>query len=279
VLIARFRAADGAPRFGVVEGDSIVPLQEDYPDGQRLGVAALLAAAELPGRAGDRLALDEVSLLAPVPSPGKVICIGANYAAHAEESGVEPPAHPEVFAKFPNTIADPGAPIVVGAEDEAVDWEGELAAIVGRTVRGELDDQGALAAIGGYTVANDVSARTWQLRVSQWSAGKSFDGYCPLGPWVATADAIADPQDLRVRTWIDDELVQDGATEDMIFGVATIVRYLARVMTLEPGDVILTGTPDGVGFVRTPPRYLRPGDTVRVEVDGIGTLANPVVAA
>jgi 2-keto-4-pentenoate hydratase/2-oxohepta-3-ene-1,7-dioic acid hydratase in catechol pathway len=263
----------------MVEGDSIVPLTDGRPGADRLGVAALLASGSPPVPAGDPVPLAGTTLLAPVPKPEKVVCIGANYAAHAEESGIEPPPHPEVFAKFPNAIADPGAAIAVGADDPAVDWEGELAAIVTRRVRGAIGEAEALAAIGGYCVANDVTARTWQLRVSQWTTGKSFDGYCPLGPLVATADAVGDPQALRIRTRIGDEVVQDDATAHMIFPVAAIVRYLARVMTLEPGDVILTGTPEGVGFVRTPPRYLRPGDTVSVEIPGIGTLTNPVIAA
>jgi 2-keto-4-pentenoate hydratase/2-oxohepta-3-ene-1,7-dioic acid hydratase in catechol pathway len=279
MFIARYAGPEGSVALGRVDADVVTPLRTDAAQAA-IGVAAVLDAdpAALVESAAARIPLAEVTLLAPVPRPGKIVCVGVNYAAHAAESGHEAPAHPEIFAKFANTVANPGDPIAVTDVDEAIDYEGELAAIVGRRVHGELTAEQALAAIGGYTVANDVTARTWQLRVSQWTVGKSFDGTCPLGPWVATSASVPDPQALALRTRVGDELLQDDHTSNMLFGVADIVRYLARAMTLEPGDTILTGTPEGVGVARSPQRFLRPGETVSVEIEGIGTLTNPVVA-
>jgi 2-keto-4-pentenoate hydratase/2-oxohepta-3-ene-1,7-dioic acid hydratase in catechol pathway len=210
-----------------------------------------------------------------VPRPGKIICIGANYRSHAAEAGLRVPDFPEIFAKFGNTIIGPGDPIPSDGPDPQVDWEGELAVVIGRTARG-ISESDALSVVAGYTVANDVSARTWQTRVSQWVTGKTFDGFCPTGPWLVTTDAVADPQSLRLTTVLNGEVMQDGSTSAMLFPIATVIAYLAGVITLEPGDLILTGTPDGVGFHKTPPRFLVPGDRISVEVEGVGRLENPV---
>lgn len=278
MLIARFRDARGGVRIGHVRDETVFPFAgADGADGET-GVAALLARPPAPNAEGG-VPLEEVQLLAPVPHPGKIVCVGVNYAAHAAESGHEPPAHPEIFAKFANAIAGPGDPIVVSPIDTAVDYEGELTAVIGRRVSGQVSEAEALAAVGGYTVANDVSARTLQLRVSQWTVGKSPDGYGPTGPWVATAETVPDPQALALRTRVNGEVLQDDHTSNMLFGVAEVVRYLAAAITLEPGDLILTGTPEGVGVARDPQRFLVPGDVVEVEIESIGTLANPVVAA
>ena len=279
--IARYRELD-VVHLGVVDGAAVRPidlsglkLTEDV-DG--IGVAALAASG---WRDGDDLALgparplDSVQLLAPVPAPQKIICIGVNYGLHAAESSIAAPAFPEVFAKFANAIADPFAPILLPALDSAIDYEGELAVVIGSDARG-LQRSEALDAVAGYTIANDVSARTVQLRVSQWVAGKTLDTFCPLGPWLATSGSIPDPQALRLRTVIGEEVLQDASTSEMIFGVADLLVYLSSLMTLRPGDLILTGTPAGVGHARTPRRYLAAGEAVGITIDGIGTLSNPV---
>lgn len=279
--IARYRDA-GRARLGVVEGDSVQPIE--LPPGaageaDRIGVAALAASG---WREGDALSLGAarplaaVQLLAPVPHPEKVICVGVNYRLHAAESSMAPPPFPEIFAKFPNAITDPGAPILLPAADDAIDYEGELTVVIGSPAR-FLAPANALAAVAGYTVGNDVSARTVQLRVSQWVTGKSPDTFCPIGPWLATPGTIADPQALRLRTTIGPETLQDASTSEMIFTVVDLLVYLTSMMTLRPGDLILTGTPAGVGHTRTPRRYLVEGDVVEVTIDGIGTLGNPVM--
>lgn len=282
MLIARYQ--DGPDRLvGVVEGSHVRALarRPEARLAERLGVAAISASG---WREGDPLALgrprplEAVRLLAPVPHPDKIICVGVNYRLHADESSMAPPQHPEIFAKFPNAISDPLAPIVLPDLDAAIDYEGELVAVVGRRARNLRSDE-ALSALAGYTLANDVSARTVQLRVSQWTSGKSLDTFCPLGPWLATPDSIPDPQALRLSTTIGGQTLQDASTAEMIFGVVDLLVYLSSLMTLEPGDLLLTGTPAGVGHARSPQRYLVEGDVVEIHADGIGTLRNPVVRA
>jgi acylpyruvate hydrolase len=276
VILARYNT-EGRTRLGIVSDSVVRPVRPDLfdpaMDVDREGVIAAVGRAIL--NADEPIPLEAVRLLAPVPRPGKIICIGANYAAHVEEAGVAVPAFPEVFAKFANTVTGPGDNIPVSGPDSHVDWEGELAVVIGRQTR-SISAVDALEAVAGYMLANDVSARTWQLRVTQWVSGKSFDGFCPTGPWLVTPDQIGDPQQLRLRTLLNDEVVQDASTTEMIFPVADIISYLSEFMTLEPGDVILTGTPAGVGLSRTPPRFLRAGDRIAIEVTGIGRLENPV---
>lgn len=280
MLIARYADA-GRVRLGVVsEGIArAIPDRFLRPGGDvdRLGVAALRtwARADLDGYLEPGRPLAAVELLAPVPRPEKIIGLGGNYAAHAEEHGVSVADHPIVFAKFPNSILDPFKPIEVTDEDRAVDYEGELCVVIGHAVR-DVTADAAMAAVAGYTVANDVSARTWQLRVSQWTLGKSFDTYCPIGPWLATRESVPDPQALGIETRIGETILQSSSTSLMVYGVAELVSYLSRVMTLVPGDLVLTGTPAGVGHARIPPRYLTPGETVTVTIERIGSLSNPV---
>ncbi len=248
------------------------------------GEALLDIAAQVSATVGGpgTYALADVTLKAPLPRPGKIICIGQNYLEHAKESSASRPPFPIIFAKYANSVIAHGEPIVVPAAVEKPDYEGELAVVIGRRAR-NVPEAEALTYVAGYMPLNDVSARDWQNRTSQWVLGKTVDTFCPMGPALVTADEVADPQDLHLRTVIrsagatDDEVLQSGYTGDMIFSVAHLIADMTRVMTLEPGDVIATGTPSGIGAARTPPRWLRAGDVVRVEIDGIGTLANPVI--
>ncbi|HVL81016.1 MAG TPA: fumarylacetoacetate hydrolase family protein [Actinomycetota bacterium] len=221
--------------------------------------------------------LAEVKLLAPVPRPGKIICIGLNYRDHAAESGMPVPETPVVFAKFGNTVSGPGDPILIPPITSEVDYEAELAIVIGSQARAVGVDEAAQHILG-YTCVNDVSARDIQLGDGQWVRGKSLDTFCPMGPWIVTPDELGDPTGLPIRCVVNGEVLQDSSTAQMVFGPAELVSFLSQGITLEPGDVIATGTPPGVGFARKPPVYLRPGDTVSVQIDGIGELTNPVEA-
>jgi acylpyruvate hydrolase len=223
-----------------------------------------------------RKPISSVTLTAPVPRPGKIIGVGLNYREHAAETEMALPAEPVIFAKFSNTVIGHQESIVIPAVTDQVDYEGELGVVIGARVR-DLPPSRALSSVAGYLPFNDVTARDYQSRVSQWTAGKSFDTFAPMGPALVTADEVADPQDVDLQVRIGDEVLQSANTGDMIFSVAELIAFLTSVMTLEPGDVIATGTPPGVGMARTPPRWLRSGDVVEVELAGIGTLVNPVV--
>jgi 2-keto-4-pentenoate hydratase/2-oxohepta-3-ene-1,7-dioic acid hydratase in catechol pathway len=283
MLIARYRDETGV-QLGIVEDLVVRPIDTEQMlpsvEVARIGVAALAAAG---WRDTDALPLGApqplvtVHLLAPVPHPEKIICVGVNYRSHADESNMALPKFPEIFAKFANAIQDPMGPIVLTKSDEAVDYEGELTVVVGSVAK-HLRPETALGAVAGYAVGNDVSARTVQLRVSQWVTGKTPDTFCPIGPWIATAGTIRDPQDLHITTTIGDETLQDASTAQMMFTVTDLMVYLSSFLTLQPGDLILTGTPAGVGHSRTPPRYLHEGDVVEVTIERIGTLRNPVVS-
>ena len=220
-------------------------------------------------------------LLAPV-IPSNIFCIGLNYREHAIESGLGIPENPLVFMKPTSALNHPGAPILLPAcqHDQEVDYECELVAVIGREVR-DVSAADALDCIFGYTCGNDVSARHWQLHRGggQWTRGKRFDSFCPLGPVLVTADEIADPQALSIKTHLNGATVQDHTTGDMIFTVAQLVSFLSQDTTLLPGTVIMTGTPQGVGYAQKPPVWLQPGDEVTVEIEDIGRLINPVVAA
>lgn len=216
--------------------------------------------------------------LEPPLRPGKIVAVGLNYLDHIREAGMEPPERPLLFAKFPSSVIGPEQPIVIDAGlTERVDWEVELAVIVGAPMR-HVSPAEAMAGVAGYTVANDVSARDLQFSDGQWVRGKSLDTFCPLGPVVVTPDEIGDPQALRLWTAVNGQTVQDSSTSEMVFGVAELLSYCSRSFTLDPGDVLLTGTPWGCGEFMTPRRSLVPGDVVEVGVDRIGVLRNPVVA-
>jgi 2-keto-4-pentenoate hydratase/2-oxohepta-3-ene-1,7-dioic acid hydratase in catechol pathway len=222
---------------------------------------------------------------APIARPGAVICLGANYAAHAAESGIAPPAHPVVFFKHPNTVVGPFDEIRMPAGAEKLDWEVELALVIGRTAANLESDSEALDCVAGVTIANDVSERAFQLEISggQWSKGKSAPTFCPVGPALVPIDQIPDVQDLRLQSWVNGDVRQDSTTADMIFNVASIVRALSQVMTLDPGDLVLTGTPEGVALSGRFP-YLHDGDVVELAIDGLGeqrqrVTQGPVAAA
>ena len=221
-------------------------------------------------------ALDEVTLLPPVLRPGKVVCLGLNYREHAAESGMAVPAYPVLFHKVAGSLVGHNQPIVLPRISSQVDYEAELAIIIGR--RGKyIAEAEAFDYIAGYTNANDVSARDLQFRTSQWTTGKMLDTFGPLGPALVTRDEVPDPQTLAIKTILNGQIMQDSNTADMIFAVPFIVSYLSQLVTLEPGDVILTGTPQGIGNARTPPVFLKSGDTVTIEIERLGQLTNPVV--
>jgi 2-keto-4-pentenoate hydratase/2-oxohepta-3-ene-1,7-dioic acid hydratase in catechol pathway len=273
--------------LGVVAGDRWLAAADLVPDGPTTmlglltGGPAAIAALQTAAAPGRILAEGRptvgLELLAPVPRPGKVVAVGRNYRAHAEEEGVEPPDAPLIFAKWPSSVVGPQAEIRWDpALTAQVDYEAELAVVIGRPAR-HVPEADALAFVAGYTCLNDVSARDVQFGDGQWVRGKSLDTFCPMGPALVTADEIGDPQALAICCTVGDELVQSANTSQMYFSVAEIVSYCSQAFTLEPGDVIATGTPAGVGVFRDPPRYLTAGDTVTVEIERIGRLENRCV--
>jgi 2,4-diketo-3-deoxy-L-fuconate hydrolase len=213
----------------------------------------------------------------PIERPGKIICVGLNYRDHAEEQGVELPNAPLFFAKYTTALIGSGEPIVIPPLVTECDYEAELGVVMGRTVR-DVTRESALEAVAGYICANDVSARNLQFSDGQWTRGKSPDTFCPVGPRLVPAAEIADPHNLRIRAIVSGEVLQDSTTANLIFGVDEIISYASQTSTLEAGDLILTGTPAGVGVFRDPKRLLQPGDEVTIEIEGIGELTNPVVA-
>lgn len=263
--LVRYESGDGRPEWGVLRADGAVYETTGSPFTQDLtetGKAAVVA-----------------SRLAPV-EPVAILCIGLNYAAHAAEGGKPVPERPVLFMKTPAATQRPGGPIVLPRHlmSTRVDYEAELAVVIGRACK-NVSRADALDYVLGYTCGNDVSARDWQRGGGggQWCRGKGFDTFAPLGPCLVTADELTNPNDLRIATRINGETLQDSHTSDMIFDVPTLIEFLSASTTLLPGTVILTGTPQGVGFARNPPRWLRPGDEVTVEIEGIGELTNPVV--
>ncbi len=269
--------------LAAVVGDHVVPLA-----GRLDGIGTLdelvaagpeaWAAAEAAAGDGDGTPLADAELAAPLSRPSKIVCVGLNYHDHCVETGTAVPERPLLFAKFPSSLSGPGDPIAWPERlSEQVDWEVELAVVIGsRLKRAGLGE--ALDAVFGYTAANDVSARDLQFGDGQWTRGKSLDSFCPLGPVVVTAEEFGDPQSHALSTRVNGETVQDSSTDRMVFDVATILSFASQAMTLEPGDLVLTGTPAGCGAFRSPPVFLAPGDVVEVEVDGIGVLRNPVGA-
>jgi 2-keto-4-pentenoate hydratase/2-oxohepta-3-ene-1,7-dioic acid hydratase in catechol pathway len=259
----RLASFDGG--FGRVEGDAVVPMGEDLTEYLRTGLAT----------DGEPVGLSAVTLRAPVARPGKVICVGLNYSDHAAESGAALPDEPVLFPKFANSVIGPGDEIVVPAATDQPDYEAELGVVIGRRAH-LVDEARALEHVAGYTCMNDVSARDLQMQSSQWMLGKAVDTFLPCGPWIVTPDEVPDPQVLDIRCHLNGETMQDSSTKQMVFGVATLVSFISRTITLEPGDLIATGTPPGVGMARTPPRWLRDGDEVTIEIEGIGSLTNVV---
>jgi 2-keto-4-pentenoate hydratase/2-oxohepta-3-ene-1,7-dioic acid hydratase in catechol pathway len=220
----------------------------------------------------------EAYWLAPVPRPGKLICIGLNYRDHAAESNMAIPERPVVFSKFSTAVIAPGEAVIVPATSTQVDYEAELAVVIGRRAK-NISVSRAFDYVLGYTVFNDVSARDFQFADGQWQRGKSCDTFAPMGPTIVTADAVTDPHKLSIKLRLNGQTMQDSNTDQLIFGVPELVAFLSETITLEPGDVIATGTPPGVGFARKPPVFLKAGDVMEVEIEGLGTLNNPVAEA
>ncbi len=277
--LARFLpAGSNEPRVGVVDGHLVRALGADADRASELGpgVVAAIDFAASP-TAGTEYELAAVQLLAPIARPPKFLAIGLNYAAHVAETGREKPDFPVFFNKQSTCVVGHGQPIVLPAVSEKVDYEGELGVVIGRRCR-NVKAEDALSVVAGYLAVNDVSARDWQYRSPTWTLGKSFDTHGPIGPWLVTADEVPDPQALSLLTFVNGELRQETPTSDMVFSCAEQIALLSTVFTLEPGDVIATGTPSGVGMARQPPEFLKAGDVVRIEIDGIGALENPVVA-
>jgi len=290
VKIATF-TFQGQRRVGRISDDGSLVLPFNLDRGAEAGALALverLAAGEpLPAEQAP-VPLDQVTLEAPLPRPRRnIFCVGKNYHEHAREfarsgfdqsakGGDDIPTHPIVFSKVPESVIGPGMTIRIPADiSEAIDYEAELAVVIGKGGRGIRAGE-ALEHVFGYTIVNDVTARDWQQRHKQWHLGKSFDTFCPMGPCLVTADAL-DGSDLQVRCWVNGELRQDSRTSDLIFSIPTLIETISAGITLYPGDVIATGTPVGVGIGFNPPKFLKGGDRVRIEIEGIGVLENPVV--
>jgi acylpyruvate hydrolase len=237
-----------------------------------------LAESVLAGGDGHLIPVGDVEIGPPVPDPDKIICLGLNYREHAAEVQMDVASAPTFFAKFRNSLGGPKSHIVLPQVSTQVDYEGELAVVIGRRCKGVAERE-ALDFVAGYTIMNDISARDLQMQTSQWTAGKALDTFAPMGPGILPASAVPDPQDLWIRTRVNDVILQEGNTADMIFPVAWTISFLSSLMTLEPGDIISTGTPSGVGFKRRPPVFLKSGDLVEVEIEKIGVIRNPVVGS
>lgn len=274
---------EGRRRSGVLDSDGTVGLLADTL-GSAFGAGASIEDWTAAGRSalagdGERLRADQAQFAAPV-APGKIVCVGANYAEHVRESGAPMPTEPILFLKTPDTVVGPTDEILVPRGSEHTDWEVELGVVIGRQASYLPDDARALDYVAGYVLANDVSERHFQLeRGGTWDKGKNCPTFCPLGPYLVTSDEIGDPQDVRLGLDVNGTAYQDARTADMIFDVELAIRYISQYMTLHPGDVVLTGTPVGVGMGQSPPRYLAAGDTVRAWGEGLGEQRNPVAQA
>jgi 2-keto-4-pentenoate hydratase/2-oxohepta-3-ene-1,7-dioic acid hydratase in catechol pathway len=273
-----------AAQSALGQGDGGVPQTVEAAisggEAARSALADLVARAESADASGSTWLVDEASLtLGPsAPNPGKIVCVGLNYRKHAEETGAAIPTTPVLFSKFLNTIAAPDEDVPLSDAATQYDYEVELAVVMGETAK-NVSAADALSTVFGYTTANDLSARELQTRTSQWLLGKTMDKFMPIGPYLVTADEVPDPQKLPIRTWLNGELRQNSNTDDMIFPVAELIAYISRHFTLDPGDVIITGTPEGVILGMAEKRWMVPGDVVEVEVEGLGKLRNRMVAA
>ncbi|MSO43847.1 MAG: FAA hydrolase family protein [Thermoleophilia bacterium] len=265
--LCSFRGLDG-PVPGLVDGEWVTPLA--------VGSTVDVIRGRAPEPRGAAVRLADVVLEAPV-IPGAAIGIGLNYRAHAIETGMEPPSEPVLFAKLRGAVTRPSGPVTVPRWTTQLDYEGELGVVIGRTAR-DVTVRSALDHVFGYLVVNDVSARDRQRTEPQWIRAKSGATFMPMGPWITSADEVGDPQDLRIRTWVNGDLRQDTSTAEMIFPVADLVAYVSTVFPLEPGDIITTGTPAGVGVGMVPTRFLAPGDVVRIEIDRVGIIEHAVEA-
>lgn len=276
---------NGAARLGALKDEqSIVDLNKadarlpaDMLAFLEAGESALQMAKAAIASTKETIPLASVKLLAPIPKPGKILCIGLNYSDHAAESGQPLPDFPIVFAKYANTVIAPREAIILPHVTDQVDYEAELGFVIGKRGR-YISEADALSYVAGYLPINDVSARDYQSRTSQWTMGKTFDTFAPMGPALVTSDEVTDPHNLKIQLTINDVMLQNSSTSKLIFGIPQLVASLSEVMTLEPGDVVSTGTPPGVGFAQKPPRFLKAGDVVSVIIEGLGILSNPVIA-
>jgi 2-keto-4-pentenoate hydratase/2-oxohepta-3-ene-1,7-dioic acid hydratase in catechol pathway len=263
-------------RVEVASGQAVLSVRALLQQGQQALLEVFAwAKSQLEARSG-LLSLDALELGPPVPDPDKIICLGVNYREHAAEAQQELPAVPMFFAKFRNSLIGPTSPILLPRASTQIDYEGELAVIIGQHCK-EVTEQDALQYVAGYTIMNDVSARDVQMQTSQWTAGKAVDTFAPMGPGIVLASSIPNPQTLMLTTKVNEQVVQHDTTANMVFSVASTIAFLSSLMTLEPGDIIATGTPSGVGFKRTPPLFLHDGDVVEVEIESIGRIRNPVI--
>jgi 2-keto-4-pentenoate hydratase/2-oxohepta-3-ene-1,7-dioic acid hydratase in catechol pathway len=265
---------------GVLMGEEVISLAHTDFDSVLDVISGGPAALKIVQDAvpsGAAFPLSGVKLLAPIPRPPKIICIGLNYRDHAIESKLEIPKIPVVFSKYPSVTIGPGDAIILPKNSEKPDYEAELGVVIGKNARHVAADDWS-EYVFGYMCLNDVSARDFQMATSQWMIGKTFDTFAPMGPFIATADEIADPHALDISLNINGETLQNSNTKELIFRIPELIAYLSSVFTLEPGDVISTGTPSGVGFSYNPPRWLKPGDTVTVKIAGLGELSNPCAA-
>lgn len=282
--LVTYQSASGPRVAGIRDGQYVDLAQTDptLPSTLKELLAAGPTALERARQAiatGQAFSAEGIQLLAPIPNPEKVICIGLNYADHAAESGAAIPNEPVVFNKFPTAVSAPGAPIVLPKVTEKVDYEAELVVVIGVGGR-HIPVEQAYSHVAGYTCGHDVSARDWQLQKpgGQWLLGKTFDTFAPFGPALVTSDEVSDPGNLNIALRIDGVTLQNSNTRQLIFSIDQLISYVSGVCTLKPGDVIFTGTPPGVGAARKPPIFLRPGNRVEVEIEGLGVLENPVVA-
>jgi 2-keto-4-pentenoate hydratase/2-oxohepta-3-ene-1,7-dioic acid hydratase in catechol pathway len=271
--IVTFCLVDGNPRPGILLEDGIVDLSEQKFE----SVLELIAGGGKAAAEGRKVSLDVARLLAPLPNPPRIFCIGLNYRDHAIESKMAIPAVPTVFLKLASAVIGPDAPIVLPKLSTQPDYEAEMAVVIGRGGY-KIPAEAWREHIFGYTIVNDVSARDVQLATSQWTLGKSFATFCPIGPTIVTADEIADPHALDIRLTIDGEELQHSNTRELIFRVPELIAYISSIAPLEAGDIISTGTPQGVGLGRKPQRWLKPGETIAIEIAGLGKLVNPTVA-
>ncbi len=270
----------GETRIGVVLGDEVADLAGTDLPGNMIdllagGESALARASSL-AESAPRLRLDDVTLESPILRPPKILAVGLNYADHVAEAGMDTPEIPMIFNKQSTSAHPPYAPFHRPQYSTALDYEGELAFVIGKPCRHVPRDR-AHEVIAGYTVCNDVSVRDWQLRVPTFTMGKSNDTHCPLGPWIVTADEVGDPHALELKTWVNGELRQSSNTKNLIFDCFALVEHLSTAFTLEPGDVVPTGTPGGVGIAMKPPQLLKVGDVVKIAIDGIGEIENAVI--
>jgi len=272
----------GISRVGAIVGDTVVDglAQKNIPQTMlaflAAGQSALDALQQLIDSQQARISLSDVKLLAPVPRPGKFLGIGLNYADHIAETALEKPEYPTFFTKHSSCVIADGDAIHLPKVSEKLDYEVELAFVIGKRCR-HVSLEKAHEVIAGYTLVNDVTVRDWQFRTPTWMIGKSFDTHGPMGPWIVTKDDISDPHNLTLKTWVDDELRQSSNTKHMIFNIYQMIAYLSQAMTLEPGDVIATGTPSGVGVKMKPRGYMKAGQVVTIEIEKIGRLTNPVI--